>query len=586
MKKIYLLIVLFLGFAGGSSLMAQTGIDVIFSDQDTSDFIPPPQTICSGTAYSVWTGGRFSTNVPPGTTGQVDIDWGDGTVENHPFSYPVTPGANYAPNVFAHTYGMGAFNPVFIYSDSYGYRDTITFAVSSTPNCGRVYAGVLLDNDGNGSGDISLSGAQIDFTDAASNTTTYVIGSSGISGVDVTASPYTVTVNPAWMAANNYINSVPASQTVNFSGSPYVQLPSFVVQCDPSAPASQVDLGIRSFYGWGFRAGQNTGSLNITVCNYTCAGAAPSANLSITFDPLLSIDSHNIPGATVSGNVISANVSVTGCVSYTIYFDVPGTAPAGTPLSFSGSVTAVGSTDFDLSNNAASCVSEVRNSWDPNDKSVSQPAIVSPAVRDEFTYVIRFQNMGNDDAFNIVIKDTLDNDLDLSTFSLLELSHTGSVGIDPATRIATFTFPNIFLPAASVDEPGSHGYAVYKITEKPALPVGTEIRNTAYIYFDMNPPIITNTTSNVNQTMDIDEAAAIGLALYPVPAGELLTVSFAEASPAVISLVDVTGKTVLSVNTVQATHTLDVSQLASGVYTLCVRKNDTLLNRKVIIGKP
>lgn len=584
MKKIYLLIVLFLGFAGGTPLMAQMGIDILFSDDDTSGFTPPPQTICSGAAYSVWTGGRFSVNVPPGTTGQIDIDWGDGTVESHPIAYPAGPG-NYSPNVFPHTYGTGPFNPVLIYADSYGYRDTVTFAVSSTPNCGQVYANVLLDNDGNGTGDIPLPGAQIDFTSGAV-TTTYTTASNGIPGVDISASPYTVSVNPAWMAANNYINSTPATQTVNFAGGPYVQLPAFVVQCDPGAPPTQVDLGIRSFYGWGFRAGQNTGFLTVNICNYTCAGAAPTANVAITFDPLLSIDSHNIPGATVSGNVINATVNITGCVTYTIYFDVPGTAPAGTPLAFSGSVTAVGSTDFDLSNNTASCVSEVRNSWDPNDKSVSQPAIVSPAVRDEFTYVIRFQNMGNDDAFNIVIKDTLDNDLDLSTFSLLELSHTGSVGIDPATRIATFTFPNIFLPAASVDEPGSHGYAVYKITEKPALPVGTEIRNTAYIYFDMNPPIITNTTSNVNQTMEIDEAAAIGLALYPVPAGELLTVSFAEASPAIISLVDVTGKTVLSVNTVQATHTLDVSQLASGVYTLCVRKNDTLLNRKVIIGKP
>lgn len=583
MKKIYLSLILLLGL-GAVSASAQTGaIDIVFSD---SAWAPMSSNICSGSAYNIWTGASFPSMPASGGTGQIDIDWGDGNSTSQSVTFAGSPGAvSYTPNNFTHTYAPGAYVAAFFYTDQAGNDDTVYWNVTATPYCGMVYTSVLLDQDGNGTGDMLLPNAQVDFTDGASNTTTYTLSSGGITGVDVTNDPYTATVNPAWMAANNYINVQPPTQTVNFGTGQFLQLPPFVVQCDPSAPVSQVDLSIDYFYGWGFRAGMSTGYVTIRVCNLTCSGTA-TADLDITFDPLLTVFTHNLPGGTVTGNTLSASLSSVGCQYYTVYFTVPGATPAGTPLSFSSNLTVTGATDYDLTNNSATAASQVQNSWDPNDKSVNRPQVVSPAQLDEFTYVIRFQNMGNDDAFNIVVRDTLDSELNLSSFSLLELSHAGSVNVDPSTRIATFNFPGINLPPASEDEPGSHGYAIYKIKENAGLPVGSEITNTAYIYFDFNPPIITNTTFNVNQVSGINESDVAAFEAYPVPASEYLTVASKNGvALGEVKLVDVTGKTMFTVNVPQATYSLDVKPFANGVYSLQVQNAAGSFNQKLIIRK-
>jgi hypothetical protein len=52
------------------------------------------------------------------------------------------------------------------------------------------------------------------------------------------------------------------------------------------------------------------------------------------------------------------------------------------------------------------------------------------------------------------------------------------------------------LPDSTTDYEGSMGFFQYRLKPLPNLPNGTQIENTAYIYFDYNAPIITNTTQN------------------------------------------------------------------------------------------
>ena len=59
-----------------------------------------------------------------------------------------------------------------------------------------------------------------------------------------------------------------------------------------------------------------------------------------------------------------------------------------------------------------------------------------------------------------------------------------------------FTFDNIMLPDSNINEPESHGFIKYSISPKNTLFPGQTIKNTANIYFDFNPAIITNTTFN------------------------------------------------------------------------------------------
>ncbi len=56
-------------------------------------------------------------------------------------------------------------------------------------------------------------------------------------------------------------------------------------------------------------------------------------------------------------------------------------------------------------------------------------------------------------------------------------------------------FDNILLPDSLTNPEGSQGFISFKIYPKSELPEGTLVDNRAAIYFDQNPPIITNTVS-------------------------------------------------------------------------------------------
>ncbi|MCH2197343.1 MAG: T9SS type A sorting domain-containing protein [Flavobacteriales bacterium] len=140
---------------------------------------------------------------------------------------------------------------------------------------------------------------------------------------------------------------------------------------------------------------------------------------------------------------------------------------------------------------------EMTCAYDPNDKQVfpngyEEPHYVLPET--ELEYLVRFQNTGNAPATNVTISDTISEYLDLETFELMANSHSVMVQIDPNTRIVDFVFENIMLPDSFCCEPESHGLVSYIIRPYADLAPETEINNTAYIFFDNNPPIVTNTT--------------------------------------------------------------------------------------------
>jgi hypothetical protein len=136
-------------------------------------------------------------------------------------------------------------------------------------------------------------------------------------------------------------------------------------------------------------------------------------------------------------------------------------------------------------------------SFDPNDKTVNPrgcgPEGLIPADTD-LSYVVQFQNLGTGPANQVVIRDTLDPHLDLGSFQMIAGSHPFSLMV--SGRELAWTFAGINLPAASADEAGSHGYVKFTVKQNPGLPVGTLITNRAMIYFDLNPPVLTRTTTN------------------------------------------------------------------------------------------
>jgi hypothetical protein len=147
--------------------------------------------------------------------------------------------------------------------------------------------------------------------------------------------------------------------------------------------------------------------------------------------------------------------------------------------------------------------------YDPNDKTVAptgfgpQGLILPTTPYLEFT--IRFQNTGNDTSNNVIIKDQLDLNLQWQSLVPLASSHPMQIQIDQFGKV-TFSMINIMLPDSNINELASHGFLKYRINLFPGLADGTIIHNMAQIYFDLNPPVLTNVTTNtIGTCFDVGE---------------------------------------------------------------------------------
>lgn len=143
-----------------------------------------------------------------------------------------------------------------------------------------------------------------------------------------------------------------------------------------------------------------------------------------------------------------------------------------------------------------------RFSWDPNDKQGFPVGYGAQHAIDKNTslkYRIRFQNTGTAPALDVQIKDEISAHLDIFSIEVLGASHPYNWTID-ANHTLWVNFPNINLPDSVSNEPASHGYVDFRIKQVPNNPVGTVINNTAEIYFDQNPAVITNTVFHTIDT--------------------------------------------------------------------------------------
>ncbi len=163
--------------------------------------------------------------------------------------------------------------------------------------------------------------------------------------------------------------------------------------------------------------------------------------------------------------------------------------------------------DLTPADNTSTVKQIVRGSFDPNDKTENHGGKITTlqvANGDYLQYTIRFQNTGNDTAFNVYIRDTLDNKVDWSTMQILTASHSYQMTMNDGNK-CLFSLRNINLVDSTTNEPSSHGYIVYKVKPKPTVALGDIIKNTAAIYFDYNLPVLTNTetTTVVNEVLPL-----------------------------------------------------------------------------------
>lgn len=140
----------------------------------------------------------------------------------------------------------------------------------------------------------------------------------------------------------------------------------------------------------------------------------------------------------------------------------------------------------------------IRNSFDPNDLTIRPHGELKPRFidRGELLYgLIRFQNTGTDTAYDIVVDLELDmTSYHLDGFFISDASATHIISeLLPQKNLIRFTMSDIKLPHEAIDSVGSNGFIRFQLPVDPALPDWSRLEQTAQIYFDFNPPIVTNT---------------------------------------------------------------------------------------------
>jgi len=238
-------------------------------------------------------------------------------------------------------------------------------------------------------------------------------------------------------------------------------------------------------------------------------------------------------------------------------------------------------------NNNYSLSQIVVGSYDPNDKSESHGGKIGLDTfsdNDYLYYTIQFENTGTASAEFIRVEDTLDADLDESTFEMIRASHAVNTVRNGSQLM--WHFYNINLPPTVNQPDESHGYVYFRIKPKTGYAVGDIIPNTAAIYFDYNPPIVTNTfNTEFFESLGNSTFTTTAFQLYPNPASQSVKISLSTNDKiAQIQLYDASGKIAKRISNIDSVSSeIDISALSKGVYFVEITTANKLKQIKKLI---
>lgn len=357
--------------------------------------------------------------------------------------------------------------------------------------------------------------------------------------------------------------------TVVLSGSnPLETQVNFNLKCKPG-----FDVGVQSVGPVGVVFPGQLHVLNARVgdmsdfYNMSCADGI-AGNITITVDGPVTFQNATagslIP--TISGNTYTYAVPNFGDINpeldFKLDFQTDTTAIEGDQICVTVAVTPLDGDSQPTNNNYALCYS-VTNSYDPNNK-VVYPTEILPEYSDYLTYTINFQNTGNAPAFNIRLEDSLSTYLDMSSFAVTDYSHDMHYLLSGNKLIVYF--PNIMLLDSTTSEPESKGHITYKIKLLPGISDGNLIENTAYIFFDFNPAIVTNTAlTTVTEGNHIaQQTERTSVAVYPNPTNGLLCLRSSDRIIGV-QIIDQQGR-LIPLEPSDDLSKINLSKIESGIY--------------------
>lgn len=132
------------------------------------------------------------------------------------------------------------------------------------------------------------------------------------------------------------------------------------------------------------------------------------------------------------------------------------------------------------------------------------------------------------------------------------------------------------------------GFEPYGWYNKSPLFAPTNARPRALLYIDtimntFSPIAISILNLNTNQPSNVKNIESIGLKMYPNPAKDILNVSVQNANIETVNVIDVTGKTVLSIAINNNQGQLNISQLSKGIYTVLIQTTTGSVFQKLVV---
>lgn len=190
------------------------------------------------------------------------------------------------------------------------------------------------------------------------------------------------------------------------------------------------------------------------------------------------------------------SLNILNSISFSVQIETPGVSSLGYWMNSYFELISFDTLGNPVNNYTDSIYATIACAYDPN-KKIVQPAGYTeygyiPDSTKELTYTVFFQNTGTDTAQNVLIEDQLESMLNWTGIQILGSSHFVQASLDPSGMLS-FYFPSIMLPDSNVNQAGSNGYVIFKIEIDSATSAGSEIGNAVSIYFDLNPPINTDT---------------------------------------------------------------------------------------------
>jgi hypothetical protein len=451
----------------------------------------------------------------------------------------------------------------------------------------NISGNVFLDVNGNcvqDAGDSSLTNIPVMLDSGSVHLQQVLTANYGFYAFRTGLGSYTVSIDTANLPFNivcpgsfyNYSNLVPADSIDT--------LLNFGVQCKTGfdLEASSVSPD-RSYRPGAYRTLFVHAGDAASLYNFHCTNAGGSVELIL--DNLLSyISSVGLPPTSVNGDTIRWTVADFSAVNALSDFDIRVQVSPSASIgdTICNTLSVYPTADNVPSNNFLYSCIPIINSFDPNEKLMYPSGPVDTATQ-WFTFTVFFQNTGSAAAEEIYLLDTLDNDLDASTFTYLNSSHDVVTQLLPG-NILRFNYANINLPDSTANEPDSHGFVQYKVKRKAGLPVNTVISNTAYIYFDFNPPVVTNTVSailSINLGMSQSPSASPEFEVYPNPTHRGFEVLGLRSEVGQLDIYNVVGEKVYSQKINSQLSTVNC-QLQPGIYFVKVTTKDGVSVKRLV----